>query len=1078
MADPELVKKMLGAILQAQRSGLSAARLQNEFKELTGDSIPLTQLGHTSLSALLDTLPAMVRAENTSSGEVLYFASGISDRGNMAKVMARHRSSKKTGRAHVVNTEMRVKPDNPLVFSAKPQTSLRQPSHRSRGGRGGAGRGERGGRGGRGDRGGRAARASEPRDGPTDGRASHQNTAHKRAQAPGDKPEKRMTLPSRFHKEVQAHLSKNTPQTASPIKVADRGQPYSLQLVQGRLREILVKYSNGFWVSKLPQIYRELYKEELPPTALQELVKWTHICTVEKTCCSSPSELLLYPAKEQSASPDSNSPSRLPQSPTAQQQSPACSPSPPTSPAGLSSELQAKLEELLLKYPNGLWAHALPKLYQDTYKTKLPGHVLENLHLLSHICTIDYPMSNNPKRAILYRRSNSKEGTEACKGEAKEGRRSPDVPKLHPPSEEHLSVLVAEAPATDTNAIVLRYLGEDYNQAQERMEDEMRRFYSPDQSSAASPEMDQLVAVRAEEEEVLRAQVCQLLQDKIKAYYVDYGYFEVINKTKVYNLNERFFRLPFQATKCRLAGLELFCQEPAVLKTFESMASGKILLAEILERGERPLVVLYDTSQDDDVNINTACVRAIQDRSLASPVQVNSVYMNVIVTSVSSDGTLYCQLPSRGLHKLKNILDSIETFFQSQVTSEYLVSLPFCGKGCLARYKGKWARVEITNLHGSRVLDILFIDLGVQASVEVFELREIPPAFLRDLLTIPAQAVRCCLCDLSVNVGSWTPEAVHWLRERVLHLTDCSIKVAKVDETKGCVHVHLFTDKNFHDATRSLNHQMAQSQLFKRHPDVFLTSLSQNKMSSPSPKPPSPTDSNNGSAAPVSAPAKPLLRRPSTPKETPSSVETSGSEPQLPRLIELPSPGHNLDVYVSVACHPGHFVLQPWRDMYKLVVLMGEMILFYSKTEEQQLSVTKGQVYAAKVDNNWYRVLVKCVLSNGLVSVYELDYGKHELVSSSQLRTLGPDFTRLPFQALTAQLAGVKQRQWSEEASIVFRNHVERKALVAQLDALHEAPEPWERKLTVFLVDTSQDERDVWVHDIMAEFTEEIAQEM
>lgn len=47
--------------------------------------------------------------------------------------------------------------------------------------------------------------------------------------------------------------------------------------------------------------------------------------------------------------------------------------------------------------------------------------------------------------------------------------------------------------------------------------------------------------------------------------------------------------------------------------------------------------------------------------------------------------------------------------------------------------------LQITNLHGSRVLDIMFIDVGVQASVEVFELREIPPLFLRDLMAIPPQ---------------------------------------------------------------------------------------------------------------------------------------------------------------------------------------------------------------------------------------------------------------------------------------------------------------------------------------------------
>lgn len=39
------------------------------------------------------------------------------------------------------------------------------------------------------------------------------------------------------------------------------------------------------------------------------------------------------------------------------------------------------------------------------------------------------------------------------------------------------------------------------------------------------------------------------------------------------------------------------------------------------------------------------------------------------------------------------------------------------------------------------MLDILFIDVGVQASVEVFELREIPPPFLRDLVAIPPQVI-------------------------------------------------------------------------------------------------------------------------------------------------------------------------------------------------------------------------------------------------------------------------------------------------------------------------------------------------
>lgn len=81
-------------------------------------------------------------------------------------------------------------------------------------------------------------------------------------------------------------------------------------------------------------------------------------------------------------------------------------------------------------------------------------------------------------------------------------------------------------------------------------------------------------------------------------------------------------------------GLEPFCQEPAVLKKFETMASGRILLAEILERGQTPLVVLYDTSQDDDVNINAACMKALQDKTLASPLQVQESLCTCAVWSL------------------------------------------------------------------------------------------------------------------------------------------------------------------------------------------------------------------------------------------------------------------------------------------------------------------------------------------------------------------------------------------------------------------------------------------------------------
>uniref|UniRef100_A0A8C8BXA5 Tudor domain-containing protein 7B n=1 Tax=Oncorhynchus tshawytscha TaxID=74940 RepID=A0A8C8BXA5_ONCTS len=977
MTDVELMKRMLRAVLAANKSGpgVSLSRLQSEYKALTGEQIPHKQMGHASLDTLLHSIPSVVHMERNCTGEMVCFASVSSETAHVAKLVARQRTSKKTGRPQMVNCQIRVKPAAPLILNGKVFYTCII-SYKS---------------------------------------CLTNFTLNVLLFPP----------PAPTNIKENAVSGKPKPHHYPKDYNPSPGGNYNPQQVQGRIREVLNKYSNGFWVSKLPQLYRELYKQDLPSEAIKDLEHWTHICTVEKPCSSNPNELLLYPAKEptqtQTPSPvptrvqyptsttftpsmDIKPQSKPPTTPSTTTMSPlaltspSSSPRPPASPSTLSPDLRQKLGELLVKYSNGLWAHALPKLYLDTYKTKLPEHVLENLLLLSDFCTIEYPMPDNPKRAILYKRTreenhNRRESVEERRAREEVGRRlsTQTVPPLLIPQEEYPSVLVGEA--ANTNGVILRYIGEGYSQAQEALEDKMIEFYccqdnntrTRDKKSGtplASLTSGQLAAVRTEEdEEILRAQVTEVMADKVKVYYVDHGFSEVISKAKVFELHEKFFNLPFQATKCQLAGLEPFCQEPAVLKKFESMTSGKILLAEILERGQTPLVVLYDTSQDDDVNINAACIKALQDKTLASPLQVNSAYMNVAVRSVCSDGTFYCQLPSRGLAKLTEILEKAEAYFHSQETSEFLVSRPFCGKGCLARYKGKWSRVEITNLHGSCVLDILFIDLGVQASVEVIELREVPPPFLWDLIAIPPQAVKCCLADLTVSgVGSWTPDAVQWFRDAVLNSTDCSCSICNY---------------------------MVQ------------------------------TLSKSVSAA-----------------------------------------GHNMDIYVSVACHPGHFVVQPWRDMYKLVVLMEEMILYYNKTEEKPLKGENNQIYAAKVENNWHRVLVKGVLTNGLVSVYELDYGKHELVSGTQLRPLIQEFRLLPFQGITAQLAGVKLRQWSEEASILFRNHVEKKPLVAQLEAVQDAHHPWDRKLTVFLVDTSQEERDIWVHNIMAEFADELTKEV
>uniref|UniRef100_A0A8C2ELK8 Tudor domain containing 7 a n=1 Tax=Cyprinus carpio TaxID=7962 RepID=A0A8C2ELK8_CYPCA len=1048
MSDVELVKKMLRAVLQSSKHGVAMARLQGDYRALTGEVIPHRQFGHASLESFLRSIPSVVRLERSSAGEVMCFAGVCEETAHIAQLVARQKTVKKSGCSKLLNFQMRAKSSSLFSHNGSTRTDKRKAQVK----------------------------------GILFNRCNHCVVF-------------RMCYffflnlfllcSINFKCDVFSCVISSAQQ--KPVNRAD------VEVVQGRIKQLLQKYCSGVWLSKIPQLYRNMFQEELHMH--KEVETWTHICTVEKPGSNNIVDRLVYPVTEPAQkpstvpavslckrSPNAKQPTPTQQTtrilrtlainipPSAQKSQTPLSPTspnstkldftlpetpkahppllitPPSTPPShqpLTPEIKQKLRQLLNKYSHGLWAHALPQLFQEAFGCVFPQYVLEDLSLLADTCMVEYPMPDNRKRAILY--------ALPCQVQAQPRPRPPPlvmpctgnhVPPLIIPTTEFLSVLVMEA--SSTNNIILRFVGEVYSKALEVLEEAMLQFYSTVGAGLCllSQKIGQLVAVAIEEDAVLRAQVHQVTEENVKVYCVDHGFFEMVSRKKILQLRDQFLTLPFQATTFQLAGLEPFSTDAVVLKTLDSLAVGRTLLAEIVEREDTPLIVLYDTSQNEDLNVNAVCLKALQDKSMENPLQENSVYTNVCVTNVCSDGSIYCQLPSRGQAKLKDIMDKIEAHFISQLTWELLVSKPFCGKVCLAKHKGKWARAEIINLHGSQVLDILFLDLGLPASLEVSELREIPPIYLKELITIPPQAVKCYLEELNADGSVWPPEAVLWLRETVLNKVPSCMKIVKLDETRT-VHVYLFSGNGAQDLQSSVNRQLASCPFWKR--DVYFSKIAR-----------------------VSEPILPEAGDSSYTSPAQSNALT------LPPPLDLPLVGQNMDVFVSVACHPGHFVLQPWQDLYKLVVLMGEMILFYNKQEVTQINIRKNNIYAAKIDNNWHRVLVKGILTNDLVSVYELDYGKYELINYSQLQPLIDEFRQLPFQGISAQLAGVKQGVWGEEASMVFRNHVEKKPLVAQIESVEEGEWPWERKISVYLVDTTQEDNDIWIHNIMVEFLDEI----
>lgn len=111
---------------------------------------------------------------------------------------------------------------------------------------------------------------------------------------------------------------------------------------------------------------------------------------------------LIYPAKKiPPVAKSDTEQEKASQNVTSSKTDPLLKPNMETTPTSFSSDLKAKVVSILLKYSSGLWAHALPKVYQDTYQVKFPEDILNNLELLSDVCIVDY-VSEVPRKAILY----------------------------------------------------------------------------------------------------------------------------------------------------------------------------------------------------------------------------------------------------------------------------------------------------------------------------------------------------------------------------------------------------------------------------------------------------------------------------------------------------------------------------------------------------------------------------------------------------------------------------------------------------------------------------------------------------
>ncbi|KAL3852582.1 hypothetical protein ACJMK2_016201 [Sinanodonta woodiana] len=138
-----------------------------------------------------------------------------------------------------------------------------------------------------------------------------------------------------------------------------------------------------------------------------------------------------------------------------------------------------------------------------------------------------------------------------------------------------------------------------------------------------------------------RARVISVSETKVKVFYLDFGNTEKVDRQDIYEMQPEFMLLPFQAVECFLHNVEPannqeFWSQDAK-NYFRELVDGKTLVAYLpCSTRERLLLVLYDTSTDEDINIGEALIK----RGYAQPCRAVPTPTSVPASSGSSSSSV------------------------------------------------------------------------------------------------------------------------------------------------------------------------------------------------------------------------------------------------------------------------------------------------------------------------------------------------------------------------------------------------------------------------------------------------------
>lgn len=312
-------------------------------------------------------------------------------------------------------------------------------------------------------------------------------------------------------------------------------------------------------------------------------------------------------------------------------------------------EIATKIHELLLQYPHGMFSKNIPEAFRKAHQVLLPDHwefiIMSHTNMFSKEDTIVF--------ANVCEENGSSNSSPSITSEAKS--MAANVLKL-PWTEQYWNIYITNP--VSTVEIWGRLVGPEFSDRMDALITDIElSMMDNDKRKPKTVAVGEYYLVSTTDCWYrVKAEGIDIESNYCVCFFIDIGEWERVALDEIYVCDAKYLELPGQSVCFTLDGLEDFGENPKAKSHLDNLISGKVCIGEILtQRKEyekdgasnfsdaRIKMILYDTSSEEDINLNPVILKHICDDTPVPELNRKGV-TTVIVTHVDDSGDVYCQI--------------------------------------------------------------------------------------------------------------------------------------------------------------------------------------------------------------------------------------------------------------------------------------------------------------------------------------------------------------------------------------------------------------------------------------------------